>query len=522
MKPASIGVPLSQSSIWDLQRKYFQVRGIGAWSTGEVPQRVTSNRWIAQAYAQMVLGWLRDWHGEIASGQPLYVIELGCGNGRFGHGFLQYLLHPPGPVHRQIDIRYIYTDLTRDNLDFLRLHLSLRPFVITGQVDFARLDVEADAELHLIESGLRLDAATVKNPVVVIANYVFDGIRQDCFRITAGEMQETRVWQAQEQDLAEAGPAEQLSALELAYDHYSFTGPYYEEPAWNSILETYRHLGEGYLSFPCGALQAISNLRRLFPGRLLLLSGDKGHIHEPTVLEPAFPELDIHGSFSMMVNYDAVSKYVEHCGGRCLRTSRLISPLQVVACLFGEPRGGYHETLLAYDEAIEQRGPDDFFCLVKSLEPRCEQLSLEQLIAYVRFSGWDHAVFLDCFSAFLRHAPAASEVDRADLRQMVERIWQTYFPLREPLDVAFHLGALLVEIGCPQDALEYFQFSLELYGRHATTLMNMAMCHARLEQWKEALERISQALEMEGNAETIQELHTQVLAAMEESKRKRR
>ena len=51
--------PLSRSFLWRLQRNFFDRAGVEAWTAGIVPHYITSNPWIADAYAQVVLGWLR-------------------------------------------------------------------------------------------------------------------------------------------------------------------------------------------------------------------------------------------------------------------------------------------------------------------------------------------------------------------------------------------------------------------------------------------------------------------------------
>src|SRR5512133_2789896 len=79
------GRPLAQSSLWRLQRRYFDEAGIAAWSAGDVPLYVTSNPFIARTYAQTVAAFVRDGMTAqtIDPSQPLYVLELGAGSGRF-------------------------------------------------------------------------------------------------------------------------------------------------------------------------------------------------------------------------------------------------------------------------------------------------------------------------------------------------------------------------------------------------------------------------------------------------------
>jgi len=50
---------LSESAIWEMQRQYFHKEGIHAW-VNQVPFYITSNPFIANVYARIVLGFIRD------------------------------------------------------------------------------------------------------------------------------------------------------------------------------------------------------------------------------------------------------------------------------------------------------------------------------------------------------------------------------------------------------------------------------------------------------------------------------
>ena len=63
--------------------------------------------------------------------------------------------------------------------------------------------------------------------------------------------------------------------------------------------------------------------------------------------------------------------------------------LAVVACLLGDNDQDWGETRLAFDEAIVQGGPDHFFSLKKGIEFAYGSLNPEQLLASLRFRGWD-------------------------------------------------------------------------------------------------------------------------------------
>jgi hypothetical protein len=69
--------------------------GPSGWRQGTVPHYITSNPFIASAYARMVLGFLRDRQSgnpPLVPGQPVDILELGAvsGQGRPAPSACQY------------------------------------------------------------------------------------------------------------------------------------------------------------------------------------------------------------------------------------------------------------------------------------------------------------------------------------------------------------------------------------------------------------------------------------------------
>ena len=181
-------VPFSRSLLWDLQREYFQTAGVTAWSTHTVPLYVTNNPALARAYAAVVAAWLEDAR---ATEAPLTIVELGAGSGRFTFLLLRQLellfgQQPPVPF------RYVATDFARQNVDFCREHPQLQSFRERGWLDFAVFDTERDSSLTLLDRGAVIQTGDLHAPLLVIANYVFDGLRNDAFRMQDGTLSELR------------------------------------------------------------------------------------------------------------------------------------------------------------------------------------------------------------------------------------------------------------------------------------------------------------------------------------------
>lgn len=54
--------PLRDSVLWQLQRKFYDATGVRCWTDNLVPNFVTSNAFVAAAYAKVILAFIRDHH----------------------------------------------------------------------------------------------------------------------------------------------------------------------------------------------------------------------------------------------------------------------------------------------------------------------------------------------------------------------------------------------------------------------------------------------------------------------------
>src|SRR5262249_58696817 len=107
------GRRLSESILWQLQRDLYHLHGIQAWSHGNVPQSMTTSPYIARAYAKLALGYLRDVTPELDLSQPVYIIELGAGSGRFGYRFVKRFVNLlERSSLAQTKFVYVMTDVT--------------------------------------------------------------------------------------------------------------------------------------------------------------------------------------------------------------------------------------------------------------------------------------------------------------------------------------------------------------------------------------------------------------------------
>lgn len=161
----------SEAPIWDIQRNYYEEKGMRAWNNDQVPQYITSNPMIASAYAEMLFGFLLDRGHKGQCSEPVFIVELGAGAGRFAYHVLQELRQliayagvtlPP--------FRYIMTDLAERNVTAWKKHPALQSYVAEGLLDFARFDAVHDTTLNLMVSGTTISEGDLKQPLILIAN----------------------------------------------------------------------------------------------------------------------------------------------------------------------------------------------------------------------------------------------------------------------------------------------------------------------------------------------------------------
>ncbi len=511
------GKRLSESLLWRLQRKFFDNLGAEAWTKGIVPHYITGNGWIADSYAKVVLGWLRDCAGTLDPDHPVTLLELGCGSGRFGYLFFQRLLDLLGRSSLStVKVRYVMTDFTESTLDPLRRHELLQPWIEQGLLDFARYDASEDGEIRLSRSGEVLDSRTLRNPLVVLANYVFDGIPQDAFAVRGGRLFELLPTLTVPDEEEDRDDPTILQRVEVSWEERPAADEPYGDPELDAILREYAALSDTAVLLPSSAIRCLRHLSGLADGRLLLVAGDKGYSREELLAGRDAPELSIHGSFSLMVNFHALGRWLTHRGGGFLCTSHIHSSLNVVAGVLGT---GSVETALAFDEAIERRGPDDFFDLKVGFGHAWDDLTLEHLLGWLRLSGWDANVLLGCWPALMKHAPSAAGVFRLEIYRAVHEVWNHYFPLHEAQDLAFHLGVLLCEIDCHGDALPFFHESVAVYGPNPATVFNIGLCLFHLGHLEEAREQVAQALAEAPDFAPALELRKEIAAALKKKRR---
>lgn len=507
----------SQSLIWQLQRNAFNQQENQAGKTLPVPHYSTNNPFIANAYGKVIFGFLRDCiqnqNPSLDLSQPLYIVELESGIGRFAYYFLkQFFEHYSQSALKHIPITYVMTDVTQEPLNFWQSHPSLQTFIDQGMLDFAQFDLAQSQTLTLIKSGQNLSANTLKNPMIVIANDLFNHIPHDIFHVQDGKLFETLVTFTDSHVNTNITDSSQLDRVKLTYtDVATVADDYYDDPAMNQMLQDYQALLlDTSLLFPIVGLQGLNLLRQLSGDRLLILSAAKGVTRLIDLEGRDNPASIMHEPMSLMVNYHAIARYSQIQGGQALIPDQLNGSVAICGFLFGASSKAPVETQQAYQTAMLDTSPDDFFALNQAIEFQGNVLTLKQLLAYLRLSRWDFKIFLDCFDSLINQVETASEILCDEVYQAVQNIWQTYYFIGEEQDLPFHCAMLLFRMGYYDEAINYLSYSLQYYGDDPEILYSQAMCYMQLESFEKSLNCLEQALALSPDFEAAQALKDEI------------
>jgi SAM-dependent methyltransferase len=452
---------LSASPLWQAQRRFYESAGIEAWRTGTVPHHVTNSVALAAAWARVVCGFARDAN----SRQPVHVVELGAGSGRFAFLFLKALerLGAPG-----VRVRYVMTDVAPATIAFWARHPALRPFLRARRLDFARFDAERDRALTLRRARSKIASVAPVERLVVIANYVFSGLSQDAFVSRRGRLHEWLIHTA--------APRRRPDAMVIKGRPGARAATPYDDEVFNRVLRQ-PHDARGVRLFPVGTLRALQGLATFAADDILVLVAERP---DPSAgLDTATLGVGRHGAVSFPVDLAALHAWTRWRGGATLRANRPAQHLATTALLLGRRRRRWRHTESAWRRALTGGGPDAIYHQRRRLAS-IRTPPLRALLDLLRTSGPDPRVLAECLRPLWPHLMAASPELRGRLHKLVTEAWTNHYDIGDPHDVAFDLGLLLYAVRSWAGARRLFEASLRSHGDDAATHWNLALCHLAL------------------------------------------
>ncbi|MHA7965063.1 tetratricopeptide repeat protein [Paenibacillus sp. CAU 1782] len=453
----------SESPIWDINRAYYEEEGLKAWNNDQVPQFITCNPMIGTAYAEMIFGLLQDQRGKSNHDETVRIVELGAGAGRFALHVLQELCRLIDYAGIKLpSFQYIMTDLAMNNVVAWQSHPALQPFVAQGILDFARFDAVQDTELKLSVSGETIGKGDLKQPLIIVANYFFDGIPQELLYIGEGLVYETDVFAEFPEGADSLKPSEQLRQISLSYTHRRT--PEYEEESYpyrDTISIYQEQLEDSHILFPVKALACLDVLNGLSQAGYLLLTADKGdHLLDNfKFAEP--PELILHGSFSVTANYHAIGHVAEMNGALSLFPPHHYRNINIGCIIQLDSPMEYVQTRLAYRRFIERFGPDDFYSLKEWVDKHLESMVLSELLSFWRLGGYDVELFSQSSKVISSLIVDANDEEKSDLHQGILHMWSTFYVMQQKYGIALDAGLLLFEMDMYEESKRFLEIAIQ-------------------------------------------------------------
>lgn len=509
--PVKPPVRFSKSIIWDLQRAYFDQAGQQAWANGTVPHYVTSNNVMARTYADVLEGFILD--GQKAKlTAPITIVELGAGSGQFSFHCLRNLVARfPEFTPGKPPFRYVLTDFTEANVKFWMQHPAFREWRDQGLVDFAQFDAVAGTSLTLRHSGLVISTKKTASAIAVIANYLWDSIPQDYFRIEKGQLSEVQVALESQVPNPNLQDPQVLSQLEPQYSFVPVKKGYYKNTLLDALLEEYRtQFPLAVVPFPFSGLTCMERLAVLSRGPVLMLSADKG-FSDPAELAKAFlPGITHHGSFSLSVNYDAFRRYFLRAKGGFWTSGRDGSSITLVGGMITKlAKFDPLSTQLAFARAVQSYGPDDYFQLKKGMERNFGVMEPDELLAYVRATGYDPKAARRILEALRMRQMGLPEGLADHYAQALRLAWDNFYDIGEEFDLALLFGSQLAYWEAHETAAYFLLQSLRHKGEAVQPLVLLGECWFHLGVTTEALaclRRIERLSPRDERAEPLREL----------------
>ncbi|WP_211750168.1 tetratricopeptide repeat protein [Paenibacillus sp. Marseille-Q4541] len=495
----------SEAPIWDLQREYYEQKGMKAWNNDQVPQYITSNPMIAISYAEMIFGFLQDRASQGHLSEPVTIVELGAGAGRLAY----HVLHELCKLRDYAGIslppfRYVMTDLAMNNVLAWKEHPALQSFIAEGLLDFAQFDAVHDTVLDLVVSGTTICEGDLKQPLLIVANYFFCGIPQELLYIGDGQVYEADVFVEYPEHMDSLKPSEVFDQISLHYEHRR--APEYEQetyPYRDAIAVYQEELEDSHILFPVVGLTCLERLNQLSQEGFLLITADKGdHLLDYWKFsEP--PELIIHGSFSLTANYHAIQHVFEKKGAMSLFPSQHYRNINVGCILHMDTPKQYSNTRLAYRRFIERFGPDEFFSMKEWVDRRIDSMGLQQILSFWRLGGYDAEFFIQSARQICSLLPDADDDEIKDIYNGIQVMWSSYYVMEQRYDLALDAGLVLFEMEMYKDSKHFLEISIQSNDDEivSTVFYCLAICCFELELIDDALDYTRELLKLEPDNE---------------------
>ena len=472
----------SKSLVWELNQDFYHQTGITAWSHSIVPHQITNSSLAASAYAELIYAFLKDLEANGESNKIVYILELGAGHGRLCYNILmqldQLILDSDGCSTKYC---YILSDIVEDNLAFYNDHPKLQEYFDRGLLDISYFDAVHSQELVLRKSKSKISHLDLEQPILSIANYFFDSLPNELYYFENGNVFNCSVSIDSLTDPLGKTAQELISDMELTFHTTAVKETHFGNVIFNNILSQYNQAcSDTYILFPKIAMDCLSNISSLSKKGLVLLTMDKGYKEIQELATRKKPDIVKHGSFSLWVNFHALSQFCNLSGGMsmfdsCTNFSIDFGCLSLIKQPFNYPL--FKE---AYRKHSSQLNLDDHNSMKKLVYNNLASVDLSELLGLIRLNSFDSSIFITLLPSIKLLSKNISIKQRTRLKQTIIAVWNKYYSIKEGYDLSYELGGLMYDLGYYDEALGYFKNSSDIFGYKIDVDYNQILCYYQL------------------------------------------
>ena len=482
---------LSKSSLWDSMQDYYNHMGPEAWTDEVVPSQITSNISLAKLYTQLIIAQINDFiihNNNSLPSEPFCIVEIGAGHGKFSFYLLKALQKALAMYNYPANcLLYIMSDISEKNIESFANHPALQQFKQAGILDFACFNALTDDEIKL--SNRKIKLGQLKTPLFVICNYLIDTLPHDAFQVQDGKLYETEIVIKQEKNNQQLAVKDYFANITYDFNHNAIGADYYANDKLNQVLAYYQqHFTDASFVIPIGGIEFLDRIRQFTNSHMVLLLADSAVADQAMFAGLTNPEIALHGSVSMTVNFDAIARYVEAHHGASLLMPNKTADFQV-ACFILNQAFPIANTTFTFNSSLSAFSVFDLFHLCyKDDEPNKAFADLDDLLALLNLADWDPTIFYDYHPTVLEFVEQyeITPAQRAALARGMAAVWDNFFKLEKAQDIPFAIGMIFYNIDEPKLALTYYELSIQHFGEQEETLFNIALAKEQLAEQTEA------------------------------------
>ncbi|MFO0744318.1 MAG: tetratricopeptide repeat protein [Myxococcota bacterium] len=511
--------PFDHSLIWQIHDAYFAARGIDAWNQGEVPFYSTSNYGSATQHARFFADLVGSQvaAGRLQPDQPVWVLEVGSGLGRFAANFLRALEVSAGPEGNAVfqRVRYVMSDYSEKNLQQAAATHGLKHHVASGRLVPALYDLREPKRITRLDGQELSDLLTL-----VIGNYVCcvvplknlqwrgsEGWAEQWVEVKAEIPDAKSHWPLKEiiEEIVSDPTRENLVKEHLKVEYDWRQRPLelvYEEKRHREVLEaSVRGLPNATVGYPHGFLEFVDGIARfLAPGGAVMVN-DYGSIEKKDMVGLMERRPQIYGnSLANSINFAIFDGFAEVHGWHLLRSRDTLGSLHtailrpVVPWTPGE--------LQSFDQNyIKSRGGDDILDYSAIAKMCIEKKEFDRALRFYR-----RCLELEPESAEFHYRAGDTAIDAGQYELAVKFLEQgiAYSTPETGLDFEFQLGRATCLLQQYTASIAWYEKALK-NENHPTTWTNLGVLYESEGRLEDAYRCFKTAMEIDPAYERARE-----------------